>query len=207
MGILLKIHPDTPQERLIRQAVDVLKNDGVIIYPTDSVYALGCSMKSKKALERLAKFKGINLSKARFSFICRDIADISDYTMTFSTSVFKLIKRNTPGPFTFILEASRKIPKMFENSQKTVGLRIPNSKILHAIVGELGNPILTTSIKDNDDEILEYITDPELLWEKYKNQVDLIIDGGYGNNVPTAIVDLSSGQPEIIREGIQELNY
>lgn len=206
MGLLLKIHPDTPPLRLILKAVEILQNDGVIIYPTDSVYALGCSMNSKKALERLARFKGIKLDKAWFSFICKDLADISEYTMPLDTKVFKLLKKNTPGPFTFILPASKKIPRIFDNSRKTVGLRIPDSQILHDIVENLGNPLLTTSIVD-DDEIVEYITDPELIWERYKNSVDLIIDGGYGNNDPTAVINCTGSEIEVIREGIKELEW
>ena len=206
MGLLLKIHPDTPPLRLILKAVEILQNDGVIIYPTDSVYALGCSMNSKKALERLARFKGIKLDKAWFSFICKDLADISEYTMPLDTKVFKLLKKNTPGPFTFILPASKKIPRIFDNSRKTVGLRIPDSQILHDIVENLGNPLLTTSIVD-DDEIVEYITDPELIWERYKNSVDLIIDGGYGNNNPTAVINCTGSEIEVIREGIRELEW
>ena len=206
MGLLLKIHPDTPPLRLILKAVEILQNDGVIIYPTDSVYALGCSMNSKKALERLARFKGIKLDKAWFSFICKDLSDISDYTMPLSTGVFKLLKKNTPGPFTFILPASKKIPRIFDNSRKTVGLRIPDSQILHDIVENLGNPLLTTSIVD-DDEIVEYITDPELIWERYKNSVDLIIDGGYGNSDPTAVINCTGSEIEVIREGIRDLEW
>lgn len=206
MGLLLKIHPDTPPLRLILKAVEILQNDGVIIYPTDSVYALGCSMNSKKALERLARFKGIKLDKAWFSFICKDLADISEYTMPLDTKVFKLLKKNTPGPFTFILPASKKIPRIFDNSRKTVGLRIPDSNILHDIVENLGNPLLTTSIID-EDEIIEYTTDPELIWERYKNSVDLIIDGGYGNNNPTAVINCTGSEIEVIREGIKELEW
>ena len=206
MGLLLKIHPDTPPLRLILKAVEILQNDGVIIYPTDSVYALGCSMNSKKALERLARFKGIKLDKAWFSFICKDLADISEYTMPLDTKVFKLLKKNTPGPFTFILPASKKIPRIFDNSRKTVGLRIPDSNILHDIVENLGNPLLTTSIID-EDEIIEYTTDPELIWERYKHSVDLIIDGGYGNNDPTAVINCTGSEIEVIREGIKELEW
>ena len=178
---------------MILKAVEILQDDGVIIYPTDSVYALGCSMNSKKALERLARFKGIKLDKARFSFICKDLADISEYTMPLSAPVFKLLKKNTPGPFTFILPASKKIPRIFDNSRKTVGLRVPN-------------PLLTTSIHD-EDEVIEYTTDPELIWERYKNSVDLIIDGGYGNNNPTAVVDCTGSEIELVREGIQDLEW
>ncbi|MCQ2249582.1 MAG: threonylcarbamoyl-AMP synthase [Bacteroidales bacterium] len=206
MSTLLKIHPETPQLRQILQAVEVLNNDGVIIYPTDSVYALGCSMHSKKALERLARFKHINLAKARFSFICRSLQDIAEYTMPLDTRIFKILKKNTPGPFTFILPASKKIPRMFDNSRKEVGLRIPDSNILNMIVENLGHPLLTTSIID-EDEVLEYTTDPELIWERYQNQVDLVIDGGYGNNNPTAVINCTGGDIEIIREGIRELEY
>ncbi len=206
MGKLLKIHPQTPQLRQILEAVDILYHDGVIIYPTDSVYALGCSMNSKKALERLARFKRIDLSKAKFSFICKDLSNISEYTMPLDAKVFKLLKKNTPGPFTFILPASKKIPRMFDNSRKTVGLRIPDNNILYQIVENLGHPLLTTSIID-EDEIIGYSTDPELIWERYKNQVDLVIDGGYGDNRPTAVVDCTKGDIEIIREGVKDLVY
>ena len=206
MGTLLKIHPQTPQPRFIEEAVEILRHDGVIIYPTDSVYALGCSMTSKKALERLARFKHLDLSRARFSFICKDLQDISQYTLTLSTPVFKILKKNTPGPFTFILPASKKIPRMFDNSRKTVGLRVPDSRILYDIVEALGNPLVTTSVID-EDEIIEYSTDPELIWERYKNQVDLVIDGGYGNNIPTAVVDCTQTEIQIIREGSVDLIY
>ena len=206
MGELLKIHPQTPQQRFIDRAVEILQNDGVIIYPTDSVYALGCSMTSKKALERLARFKHIDLKKARFSFICKDLQDISQYTLTLSTQVFKILKKNTPGPFTFILPANKSIPRMFDNSRKTVGLRIPDNKILHLIVDQLRNPLLTTSILD-EDKIIEYSTDPELIWQRYNNQVDLVIDGGYGSNIPTAIVDLTQKEITIVREGGKDLIY
>ena len=193
MSTLLKIHPVTPQEREILHAVDILRNDGVIIYPTDSVYALGCSMFSKKAMDRLALFKGIKLAKSRFSFICDSLANIAEYTMP-------------PGPFTFILPASKKVPRMFDNSRKTIGLRVPDSKILSMIVAELGNPLVTTSIHD-EDEVIEYSTDPELIWERYKNQVDLVIDGGYGNNNPTAIVDCTGKEIEVLRYGIKDLEW
>ena len=204
MGKLLKIHPETPQPKFINEVVNVLNDDGVIIYPTDSVYALGCSMQSKKALERLARLKHLSLSKARFSFICKDLRDISEYTLTLSTKVFKILKKNTPGPFTFILPASKKIPRMFDNSRKTVGLRIPDSTILHQIVEGLGHPLLTTSVID-EDEIIEYSTDPELIWERYQNQVDLVIDGGYGDNNPTAVVDCTKDEIEVIRYGVRDL--
>lgn len=190
--------------RQILEAVDILSHDGVIIYPTDSVYALGCSMNSKKALERLCRFKGIKMEKAKFSFICKDLANISEYTLTLDSRVFKLLKKNTPGPFTFILPASKKIPRIFDNSRKEVGLRVPDSNILHDIVEHLGCPLLTTSIHD-DDELLEYSTDPELIWDKYKDQVDLVIDGGYGNYEPTAIINCTGPDIEIVREGAREL--
>lgn len=190
--------------RQILEAVDILSHDGVIIYPTDSVYALGCSMNSKKALERLCRFKGIKMEKAKFSFICKDLANISEYTLTLDSRVFKLLKKNTPGPFTFILPASKKIPRIFDNSRKEVGLRVPDSNILHDIVEHLGCPLLTTSIHD-DDELLEYSTDPELIWDKYKDQVDLVIDGGYGNYEPTAIINCTGPDIEIVREGVRKL--
>ena len=202
--MLLRIHPETPSHRQILRVVETLRNGGVIIYPTDSVYGIGCDINNKKAIERVARFKGLKMKKARFSFIFCQIAGIAEYTKPIDRDIFKLMKKNLPGPFTFILPASKKVPKIFENSRKFLGIRIPDNNIIIEIVKELGNPIITTSVHD-DNEILEYTTDPELIYDKYKDNVDIIINGGYGNNEPSTIVDCSDGEPEIVRQGIKEL--
>ena len=202
--MLLKIYPDNTNDKHINQVVDVLQKGGVIIYPTDTVYGIGCDISNQKAVEKVARIKGVKLEKANFSFICHDLSHLSDFTKNISNDTFKLMKRNLPGAFTFILNANNNVPKLFKNKKKTVGIRIPDNDIIREIVRKLGNPILTTSIKD-DDEIVEYTTDPELIHENYKEKVDLVIDGGYGNNEPSTIVDCTSDDAEIIREGLGEL--
>lgn len=204
MAQLLKIYEDNPNEAAIKKAVEVLKNGGLIIYPTDTVYGLGCDITNLKALEKVAKIKGIKLEKANLSFICSDLSHISDYVKQIDTATFKLLKRALPGPYTFILPGSSNLPKVFKN-KKTVGIRVPDNNIIRAIVKELGNPIISTSIHD-EDEVLEYSTDPELIFEKWQNQIELVIDGGYGNNVPSTIIDLSGNEPEVIREGKGDLD-
>ena len=199
MAQFIKIYNEKPNEAAIKKVVDVLKNGGLIIYPTDTVYGVGCDITNTKALEKVAKLKGIKLEKANLSFICYDLSHISDYVKQIDTSTFKLLKRAFPGPYTFILPGGNDLPKVFKN-KKTVGIRIPDNTIIREIVKELGNPIISTSIHD-DDDIIEYATDPELIFEKWQNKVDLIIDGGYGDNIPSTIIDLSQGEPEIIREG------
>ncbi len=202
--MLLKIYPDNTNDKHINQVVDVLQKGGVIIYPTDTVYGIGCDISNQKAVERVARIKGVKLEKANFSFICHDLSHLSDFTKNIPNDTFKLMKRNLPGAFTFILNANNNVPKLFKNKKKTVGIRIPDNDIIREIVRKLGNPILTTSIKD-DDEIVEYTTDPELIHENYKDKVDLVIDGGYGNNEPSTIVDCTGDDAEIIREGLGEL--
>jgi len=199
--MLLKIHPETPSEKQILKVVEVLKNGGVVIYPTDSVYGIGCDMNNKKAVERVAQFKGLKVEKANFSIICYDLSDLAEYTLPIDTSLFKLMKKNLPGPFTFILPASKSVPRILDSSRKTIGIRIPNNNIVREIVKYLGNPIITTSVHD-DDEIIEYTTDPELIWEKYKDQADIIIDGGYGNNEASTVIDCIGSEIEITRQGI-----
>ena len=199
MSQFIKIYDDKPNESAIKKVVDVLKNGGLIIYPTDSVYGLGCDITNLKALEKVAKIKGIKLEKANLSFICYDLSHISDYVKQIDTSTFKLLKRALPGPYTFILPGNNDLPKVFKN-KKTVGIRVPDNNIIRAIVKELGNPIISTSIYD-EDEVLEYSTDPELIFEKWQNIVDIVIDGGYGYNIPSTIIDLSGYEPEVIREG------
>lgn len=198
--MLVRMFNENPNPREVRRIVEVLRNGGLIIYPTDTVYGLGCDITQSKAVEKVARIKGVKLEKANFSFICSDLSHLSDYTKPISNSTFKLMKKNLPGPFTFILEANNNVPKYFKGKKKTVGIRVPDNNIIHDIVAELGNPILSTSVHD-DDEILEYTTDPELIYEKYQDLVDIVIDGGYGELVPSTIVDCSKDENEILREG------
>ena len=199
MADFLKIYEDKPNEAAIKKVVDVLRNGGLIIYPTDTVYGLGCDITNTKALEKIAKIKGVKLEKANFSFVCSDLSNISDYIKQIDTSTFKILKRALPGPYTFILPGNNNLPKDFRK-KKTVGIRVPNNNIALQIVQMLGNPIISTSIHD-DDEVIEYSTDPELIFEKWENIVDLVIDGGYGDNVASTIIDLTGDEPEVIREG------
>ena len=198
--MLIRMYNENPNARDVRQVVDVLRNNGVIIYPTDTVYGMGCDITNAKAVERVARLKGVKIEKANFSFICSDLSHLSDYTRPISNTVFKLMKKNLPGPFTFILEANNNVPKYFKGKKKTVGIRVPDNNIIRDIVNELGNPILSTSIYD-DDEIIEYTTDPELIHEKYQYDVDFVIDGGYGELVPSTVVDCTKDVIEILREG------
>lgn len=198
--MLVKIYDENPDPRQIRKVVDVLRNGGIIIYPTDTVYGLGCDITNTKAVEKVARMKGVNIEKSNFSFICSDLSHLSDFTKPIPNQIFKLIKRYSPGPFTFILNANNNVPKYFKGKKKTVGIRVPDNSIIHEIVKELGNPILSTSVHD-EDEILEYTTDPELIEEKYTDIVDLVIDGGYGGNIPSTIIDCTTDFPEIIRQG------
>ena len=199
MAQYLKIYNDKPNEAAIKKVVDVLKNGGLIIYPTDTVYGLGCDINNSKALEKIAKIKGIKLEKANFSFVCSDLSNISTYVKQIDTATFKLLKRALPGPYTFILPGGSNLPKEFKK-KTTVGIRVPDNNIAIAIVKLLGNPIVSSSIYD-DDEILEYSTDPELIFEKWQNTVDLVIDGGYGDNLASTIIDLSGFEPVVVREG------
>ncbi|HZW62949.1 MAG TPA: L-threonylcarbamoyladenylate synthase [Flavobacteriaceae bacterium] len=199
MATLLKIYPENPNPKAIKQVVDVLKKGGLIIYPTDTVYGLGCDITNTKALEKVAQIKGVKLEKANFSFVCHDLSNLSDYVKQIDTSTFKILKRALPGPYTFILPGAKSLPSVFKK-KKTVGIRVPNNSIALEIVKALGNPIISTSIHD-EDEILEYTTDPELIFEKWNKRVDLVVDGGYGDNEASTIIDLSEEQPVIIREG------
>lgn len=199
MSEFIKIYEDKPSEAAIKKVVEVLRGGGLVIYPTDTVYGLGCDITNSKALEKIARIKGIKLEKANFSFICYDLSNISDYIKQIDTSTFKILKRALPGPYTFILPGNNDLPKEFRK-KKTVGIRVPDNNIAREIVRVLGNPIVSTSIHD-EDEVLEYSTDPELIFEKWHNKVDLVIDGGYGDNVASTIIDLSGYEPEIIREG------
>lgn len=204
MAEFIKLYNDNPNPRQVLKVIKVLKNGGLIIYPTDTVYGLGCDITNNKALEKIARIKGVKLEKAKFSFICDSLSHLSDYVKQIDSSTFKILKRALPGPYTFILPGSNTLPKIFKK-KKTVGIRIPDNTIIRTLVEELGNPIVSTSIRD-DDDVLEYTTDPELIFEKWQNLVDIVIDGGYGDNTASTIIDLTGDAPEIIREGKGSLN-
>lgn len=203
--MLIKIYPENPNEKAIQQVVEVLKKGEIIIYPTDTVYGMGCDITNSKAIERICKIKGIKPEKANFSFVCYDLRHISDYTKPIDNETYRILKKALPGPFTFIFNANKNVPKLLSSNKKTVGIRVPNNSIARSIVQLLGNPIISTSIHD-EDEIIEYSTDPELIHEKYEELVDLVIDGGYGDNQPSTIVDCSEGDFEIIRQGKGDLS-
>lgn len=203
--MLIKLYEESTNPRDLKRITECFNDGGLVIYPTDTVYALGCSITSRSAIEKVARIKNVKLEKADFSFVFYDLSHISEYTKQFDTRTFKLLKRNLPGPFTFILEANNSIPKLFKNKKRTLGIRVPNNSICRSIVEHLGNPIISTSIYD-EDEVLEYTTDPELIYEKYQDKVDIVVDGGYGNNEASTVVDLTSGDPEILRQGIGELD-
>ncbi len=204
MAQFIKIYDNNPNEGAIAKVVKTLRDGGLVIYPTDTVYGLGCDITNTKALERIAKIKGIKLDKANFSFICHDLSNLSDYVKQIDTPTFKILKRALPGPYTFILPGNNNLPKEFKK-KTTVGIRVPNNSIVLEIVKQLGNPIVSTSIRDEDD-VIEYTTDPELIFEKWQNLVDLVIDGGYGDNVGSSIIDLSGDEPIVIREGKGDLS-
>ncbi|MCE2612248.1 threonylcarbamoyl-AMP synthase [Flavobacteriaceae bacterium D16] len=195
----IRIYDENPNPRAIGKVVDVLKKGGIIIYPTDTVYGMGCDITNSKALERLARIKGVKLEKQNWSFICADLSNLSDYVRQIDSPTFKLLKRALPGPYTFVLPGNRNLPKDFKN-KKTVGIRVPEHGIAQELIRELGNPIVSTSIKD-DDDVIEYTTDPELIYEKWKDLVDVVVNAGYGGNIPSTVIDLSSEEPEILREG------
>ncbi|WP_298505207.1 L-threonylcarbamoyladenylate synthase [uncultured Maribacter sp.] len=199
MADFVKIYEENPNPKQIKQVVDVLRKGGVVIYPTDTVYGLGCDITNTKALERIARIKGVKLAKANWSFVCADLSNMSDYVRQIDTATFKILKRALPGPYTFILPGNNNLPKDFKK-KKTVGIRVPDNAIARVLVEELGNPIVSTSIRD-EDELLEYTTDPELIYEKWNNMVDIVIDGGYGGNIGSTIIDLSDGKVEVMREG------
>jgi tRNA threonylcarbamoyl adenosine modification protein (Sua5/YciO/YrdC/YwlC family) len=198
--MLLPIHPTHPEPRKIAQVVECLKKGGIIVYPTDTVYSMGCDMLNSKALERLALIKQIKLEKANFSLICHDLSHLTEYSKQLSNPVYKLMRNSLPGPYTFILEASKAIPKIFSDKKKTVGIRVPDNTIARSIVQLLGNPIVSTSVHD-DDTLLDYTTDPELIAEKWGNRVDLVIDGGMGGLEPSTIISCVNDEIEVLREG------
>jgi tRNA threonylcarbamoyl adenosine modification protein (Sua5/YciO/YrdC/YwlC family) len=199
MAEFIKLYNENPNPRQVARVVEVLRDGGLVIYPTDTVYGLGCDITNIKALERIARIKGVKLEKSNFSFICYSLSDLSDYVKQIDTSTFKILKRALPGPYTFILPGAKTLPHPFKK-RKTVGIRIPDNNITLEIVKQLGNPLVSTSIRD-EDEILEYTTDPELILEKWDNLVDLVIDGGYGDNEASTVIDLSVNPPEVVREG------
>lgn len=197
----IKLYPENPDPRKIQKIVNILHDGGVIIYPTDTVYGMGCNIHNLRAVERIAQIKGIKVKKHNFSFICYDLSNISEYTRALSTPVFKMMKKALPGPYTFILEANNSVPKILNSNKKTVGIRVPDHAIPRLLVKELGSPILTTSIHDEDD-VIEYSTDPELIYEKFRDLVDVVIDGGYGNNVASTILDCTGEEIEVVRQGL-----
>jgi len=199
MSQLIKIYSENPNSKEIDKVVAVLKKGGLVIYPTDTVYGLGCDITNTKALERIARIKGVKLEKANFSFICNDLSHLSDYVRQIDTPTYKILKRALPGPYTFILPGNNNLPKVFKK-KKTVGIRVPDNSIAQAIVSALGNPIVSTSIHD-EDEMIEYTTDPELIFEKWESKVDIVIDGGYGDNHASTVIDLTDDEPVVVREG------
>jgi tRNA threonylcarbamoyl adenosine modification protein (Sua5/YciO/YrdC/YwlC family) len=198
---LLKIHPENPERRKINQVVEILRQGGIIVYPTDTIYGIGCDLMNRKAIARLCQIMDIKPQKLDLSFICNDLSHISEYVRRLETPIFKLLKKSLPGPFTFILESSTRVPKILDVNKKTVGIRIPNHTIPRTIVEFLGNPLITSSIKD-DDKIKEYTTDPEEIYEDFKYKVDVVIDGGPGGNVPSTIVDCTTESIQILRQGL-----
>jgi tRNA threonylcarbamoyl adenosine modification protein (Sua5/YciO/YrdC/YwlC family) len=199
--MLLKIYETSPDQRQIDKVVELLHHGGVIIYPTDTVYGMGCDITKARAVERIARIKGIKPDKAKFSFICSDLSHLSDFARQVDNRTFKLMKSSLPGPYTFILNASTQVPRFIKHNRKTVGIRIPDNNIILEIVRQLGHPILTTSLKE-EDQILEYPTDPEMIYDEYRDLVDAVIDGGYGGMVPSTIIDCSGEEPLIVREGL-----
>jgi len=203
--VLLQINSDNPQMRKIQHVVDCLRKGGIVIYPTDTVYAMGCDINSKKALERICKLKGIKPEKSNLSIICSDLSQLSEYTIQLDNSMFRTMKKVLPGAYTFILKANNTVPKLFKNNKRTIGVRVPDNNIVQAIVAELGNPILTTSLKTNDD-IIEYPTDPIDIHDEYEKIVDMIVDGGMGGLTGSTVVNWTGNEPEIVREGLGDVD-
>lgn len=199
--MILKLHNDNPDKRKIQMAVDCLKNDGVIIYPTDTIYTFGCELGNKKAMERIAQIKGKKLKQSHFSIICQDLSHISEYTNNLNNATFKLMKQYLPGPYTFILNASKKVPKLYDFKKKTIGIRVPDNNIARDLVEALGTPLIATSVHHEEDEVLDYITEPEAIYEQYNKQIDIMLDGGIGDNTASTIIDATGDEPFIVREG------
>lgn len=203
-NMLIHIHPDNPQPRLIRQAVESLLQGGIIIYPTDTVYGLGCDILQQKAVERICRIKKTDPKKAQLSFVCSDLSNLSDYAKPLSNPVYRLLKEHLPGPYTFILPASKMVPKLMQSKKDTIGLRVPDNRIAQAIIKELGRPILSASLPG---EMVEDYTDPEVMHQNFMNEVDYVIDGGIGGMVPSTVIDCTGEEPLVIREGLGEWNY
>lgn len=199
MAEFIRIYEENPNPKDVKKVVDIIREGGLVIYPSDTVYALGCDIMNNRALERVAQLKGVKLEKANFSFVCEDLSNLSDYVKQIDSPTFKILKRALPGPYTFILPGNNNLPTVFKK-KKEVGIRVPANSIVQAIVRALGNPIISTSIKD-DDEVIEYTTDPELIFEKWEHLVDVVVDGGYGGNIASTVIDLTGDQPVLIREG------
>lgn len=204
--MLIRINENNPDSKTLAQIVNCLKNGGVIIYPTDTVYALGCDITQNKALERICKLKNIKPEKSKFSFVCSDLSHLSEYTKPIPNHIFRVMKKALPGPYTFILEANNNVPKMVKQERKTVGIRVPDNSICKEIINALGNPLLSTSLHDNADDILEYFSDPEVIFQQYQDAVDMVIDGGHGNIYPSTVIDCSNGETVIVREGLGNLD-
>lgn len=198
--MLIRIHQDGPNPEKVREAVSILKKDGVVVCPTDTVYSFACVLGSSKGFDRIARLKGLRPNKAHFSILCSDLSDLSNYSRPVPNEIFKLMKRALPGPFTFILQSGGNVPKLYRSSKKTIGIRIPDNSVVQAILKEIGKPLVVSSVHD-DDEILEYTTDPELIEERHGHAVDAVIHGGFGELYASTIIDCSSGIPEVIREG------
>jgi len=204
--MLIEINPENIDDRLIDQAVNILRKGGIIIFPTDTVYSMGCDLRNKKALNALATLKGLKLKKANFSIICPDLSHLSDYVKHLERPTYKLLNKSLPGPFTFILPATNEVPRLFDSNKKEIGIRIPDNAIILAIVERLGNPVATTSLHDDEDEILDYFIDPYEIYERYDDKIELIIDGGFGKLEASTVVDCTGGEPEILRQGIGEID-
>ncbi len=204
--MLLRLNPENIHSASVDQIVKCLKDGGVIIYPTDTVYALGGDITNTKAIEKICKLKNIKPEKSNFSFVCSDLSQLSEFTNAIPNSVFRIMKRALPGPYTFILEASSKVPKLLKQNKKTVGIRVPDNLICKAIVEALGNPIISTSLHDTSDDILEYFSDPEVIHQQYEKMVDLVIDGGFGNIYPSTVIDCSTDEITVIREGLGSID-
>lgn len=205
MTQFIRIHPDNPQERFLEQAVQVLKQGGIIIYPTDTIYAMGCDLYNPQALKRLVQLKGAKAQKMNLSFICHDLSDITRYVRQIDTPTFRLLKKALPGPYTFIMEASNQVPKLVDAKKKQVGIRIPDNNITRELVRLLGNPLVSTSLRRDDDHISEYFTDPSLIFDAFGGQVDMVIDGGYGNLTPSTVVDCTDNSFTVLRQGAGDI--
>jgi len=203
--VLLRINDKNIPSGSISKVVDCLKNGGIIIYPTDTVYALGCDITNARAVERICKLKGIKPEKSNFSFVCSDLSHLSEFTKAIPNHIFRVMKKALPGPYTFILEASNKVPKLLKQNKKTVGIRVPDNAICREIVNALGNPLISTSLIDMEDDIVEYFSDPEIIHQQYEDKVDIVVDGGFGNVYPSTIIDCSKDDFEVIREGLGSL--